>query len=62
MLKLYAQSFMIATRTDQPQRAEIAPVTSLGQPPRPGTRAVFRRGRELPRLGIVDGPARHDQL
>jgi len=35
MLKLYAQSFMIATRTDQPQRAEIAPVTSLGQPPRP---------------------------
>ena len=48
MLSLYAQSFMIATRTDQSQRADAVP----GQPSRGGARPAATSRRELPHLGL----------
>lgn len=52
MLHLYAQTFMIATRTEPPQRPDVKPA--------PGPRPAPWPGRELPHLRSVrDCTGRH---
>ncbi len=58
MLSLYAQSFMIATRTDQSQRADAVP----GQPSRGGARPAATSRRELPHLRIATEHSHCDRL
>lgn len=53
MLNLYAQSFMIATRTDQPPRPEFAPAGTHRKMLRGGPRPAGRPDRELPHLRVA---------
>jgi hypothetical protein len=62
MLQLYAQSFMIATRLDQPRHPDIAPDSGRRHALGHGPGAAGRRGGDLPRLGVVRGRALRDPL
>jgi hypothetical protein len=62
MLSLYAQTFMIATRTDQPQHPDAVPGSIRGRtsPAGPAPADLPRHDLPYPRLSAC--PGRHDPL
>lgn len=58
MLSVYAQTFMIATRTDRIRQPDTAPGGGPARPSRNG----LRPAAALPRLKPVERPARRDPL
>lgn len=59
MLNLYAQTFMIATRTDMPLRSDTVAHGSRRQPMGAIRRPAGDPARDLPHLGLAQGHARN---